>query len=604
MARGFQNNYLKNIDNKNDSIRPKEMLSHETLEGERRTQWIEWITFFRRNPNYLIRDYFGIILYPYQILLIWALQKSNWIYVVASRAIGKTYILAIWSLTLAVLYPGIKVVVTAKTIKQGGILLSEKMQSLRDTYPNVNREIRSMTTNPNNMECLFHNGSTIRVVPSSENARGGRANYLVIDESRLVGKEILESVLKPYLFNRTPPFRLLPEFANKKELNEEGRIAYLTSSYYKSDVWWATLTAGVKRIVGGDMNSTLLCFDYLSSLYHNIKSEQMLINEMNDSDPITVQQEYLNIPSGQSGQSYLRMSFFKRNIKKALYPQRVENFDSKKNPYDIKKTDGELRVLCVDIATRANRVNDNSIIGVLRLIPEKGKGYKRSLVYMESFKGINTIVQAKRIKEIFYDLSCDYIVLDLQNAGISIFDSLGQVTSYEERGVEYPPMTVSDNPFVDEKLYLELKERTLGINPLPIIFPILATSQLNSQIAVSFRSSLQKKMWEFLLGEAEAEEFLVKTNKEYFGVEDESSRAFLLNPYVQTGLFISECVNLDLSLVSGNIKLTERSQNHKDRYSSISYGNYIISEVFDKDIIGENKEEDDFETMSALFYSG
>lgn len=603
MARGFQNNYIKNIDNKNDFIRPKEMVNHDVLEGERRERWIEWITFFRRNPNYLIRDYFGIILYPYQILLIWALQKSNWIYVVASRAIGKTYILAIWSLTLAVLYPGIKIVVTAKTIKQGGILLSEKMRSLMDTYPNVQREIRSITTNPNNMECLFHNGSTVRVVPSSENARGGRANYLIIDESRMVSKEILESVLKPYLFNRTPPFRLLPEYMNNKELNEEGKMAFLTSAYFKSDQWWLDLKAGVRRIVNGDMNATLLCFDYLSSLYHNIKTEQMLANEMNDSDIITVQQEYLNIPSGQSGQSYFRNSLFKRNLKKALYPQKIETFDSKKNPYDIKKADGEIRFLCADIATRANKTNDNSILVVIRLIPEKGKGYKRSIVYMESFKGVNTIVQARRIKEIFYDLACDYIVLDLQNAGISIYDSLGQVTAVEDRGIEFPPMGVTQHSFVEEKLRNELTERTLGLNPLPIIFPILASPQLNSQIAVSFRSSLQKKMWEFLISEAEAEEFLVKTNKEYFGTDDEDARAFLLNPYIQTGLFISECVNLDLSLVSGNIKLTEKSSNYKDRYSAVSYGNFVISEVFDKELLGEFSEEDQFEVLASLFYA-
>lgn len=603
MARGFQNDYIKNIDNKNDLVRPKDMVNHDVLEGERRERWIEWITFFRRNPNYLIRDYFGIKLYPYQILLIWALEKSSWIYVVASRAIGKTYILAIWSLTLAVLYPGIKVVVTAKTIKQGGILLSEKMQSLRDTYPNVQREINKMTTNPNNMECLFHNGSTIRVVPSSPNARGSRANYLIIDESRMVDKEILESVLKPLLFNRTPPFRLLDKYAKDKDLNEGGKIAFLTSAYYKAETWWINLKAGVKRIVDGDMNATLLCFDYLSSLYHNIKDEEMLFNEMNDSDPITVQQEYLNIPSGQSGQSYFRMSLFKRNVKRALYPQKVESFDSKKNPYDIKKLDGELRFLCCDIATRANKTNDNSISVVLRLIPEKGKGYKRSIVYMESFKGINTIVQARRIKEIYYDVSCDYIVLDLQQAGISIFDSLGQVTLAEDRGLEFPPMGVVQNNFIEEKLRNELTERTLGLNPLPVIFPILASPQLNSQIAVSFRSSLQKKMWEFLISEAEAEEFLVKTNKEYFGTDDEDARAFLLNPYIQTGLFISECVNLDLSLVSGNIKLTEKSSNYKDRYSAVSYGNFVISEVFDKELLGEFREEDQFEVLASLFYS-
>ena len=175
------------------------MVRSKTIEDERRERYKRWITFFRRNPHRFIEFYFGIKLHPYQILMIYALQKSNLAYIVASRAAAKTWIIAVWTLTLAVLYPGIKVVACSKTIKQGALILSDKLSALRTTYPNVAREIEDIVTNSNINVATFHNGSTIRTLPSSDSARGARANYILIEESRLVPKQILEQVIKPFL---------------------------------------------------------------------------------------------------------------------------------------------------------------------------------------------------------------------------------------------------------------------------------------------------------------------------------------------------------------------------------------------------------------------
>jgi hypothetical protein len=128
--------------------------------------------------------------------------------------------------------------------------------------------------------------------------------------------------------------------------------------------------------------------------------------------------EYYNIPSGASGKSYFKPALFPRNIKKAWYPQKEDTYNAKHNPYDIKKVDGEIRIVSVDIATRANRVNDQSIISCIRMIPLLGRGYNRQLCYMESSKGSNTLIQSKRIKQVFFDFNADYLVLDLQQAGI------------------------------------------------------------------------------------------------------------------------------------------------------------------------------------------
>lgn len=599
MSNYYKDEFRKDSDTQDVFRKRKDMVKHDVLAKEKQDRYKKWIGFYRANPHIFIADYFGIRLFPYQILMIWILQRSNLAYIVASRAAAKTWLIAVWSLTLATLYPGIKVIVCAKTIKQGSIILGEKLTSLRDTYPNVAREIKTITTNANVNEAIFHNGSTIKVVPSSENSRGNRANYIIVEESRLVPKDILEAIIKPFLFSRTPPYRLKPEYAEDDRYKEEGIISYITSAWYKSEYWFAYVKSTIKRMLKGDITANFLALDYLISIKHNIKTEQMIKNEMEDNDPVTVQMEYLNLPSGQSGKSYFSLSMFKRNTKRAFYPQRADTYNEKRNPYDINRVDGELRIISIDVATRANKANDLTIISCARLIPMLGKGYQRNLVYMESHKGKNTVSQAKRIKEIFFDFGADYMVLDIQNAGIGVFDSLSQITESEERGITFPPFTVSDNNNIDDKIKDELKERTLGLNPLPVVFPISASQSLNSQMAVAFRASLQKKMWNFLVSENDIEEFLIKTYRDYMTNDAESFRSFYLTPYLNTSLLIGECVNLDMILTNGLIKLAEKEGNYKDRYSSVSYLNYVVT-FFDKDLLKETDTGSDLEAMLGV----
>jgi hypothetical protein len=304
--RPYKNQERKDINSQNLFVRPKSMVRSADILDDRRSRYKRWITFFRRNPHRFIELYFGIKLYPYQILMIYALQKSNFAYIVASRATAKTWIIAVWTLTLAVLYPGIKIIACSKTIKQGGLIVSEKISALSNTYPNVAREIDHISISSNLCEAIFHNGSSIRVVPSADTARGFRANYIIIEEARLVPKQILEQVIKPMLEVRTPPFRLESKYKNIPELKEEGRMAYITSAWYTSEYWYTYVKSCIKRMIMGDETASFLAFDYLITLYHNIKTEDMIKNEMADMDEVSVQMEYLNIPSGSSGKSYFK----------------------------------------------------------------------------------------------------------------------------------------------------------------------------------------------------------------------------------------------------------------------------------------------------------
>jgi hypothetical protein len=592
----------KNIQTQGIFKQRKDMTIREEISFEKRENLKKWITFYRRNPVRFIETYFEIKLFAYQKLMIWMLQRSDLAYVVASRASAKTWITGVWALTLATLYPGIKIKICAKTMKQASELLSDKLQSIRDTHPMVNRELDTIVCNANGNYASFFNGSSIRVVPSADSARGGRCSYLIIDESRLVSKEIIESVMIPMMETRNPPYRQIVPYSDNSLYEEEGRISYITSAGYKSESWFQYVKTTIKRMLSGDETANFMALDYLICLKHGIKTKQMLRNEMQDLDDVTKQLEYLNIPSGQSGKSFFRISLFPRRMKRAYYPQYMDNYNAKKNPYDVPKTEGEIRILSLDIAARANKTNDITSIWVARLIPKIGVGYSRQLIYGESHKGENALFQAKRTKQIFHDLNCDYIAMDILNVGAFLYDILTQLTPDEERGIEYDPMTIAENFELDipEKAKEDLVKRTYGVNAKPVIFPITGSQDLNSEIAFAFKDTLKRKLWDFLIGDAEAEEFLLKNYKELL-TDDGEFKAFLLNVYVQTNLLIGECLNLNMEMVNGRVKLTETPGSHKDRYSSVSYLNYVVYKYFDPTIKKmEDDSQNDWDILSSL----
>jgi len=156
---------------------------------------------------------------------------------------------------------------------------------------------------------------------------------------------------------------------------------------------------------------------------------------------------------------------------------------------------------------------------------------------------------------------------------------------------------------MNDKTYKELFDRTLVKNAEEIIYPIAATAQLNNDIAVDMRTKLQKNMIKFLISETDAEDYLLKNNKDYLKMsEDISERAWLLHPYIQTSTLVNECVGLSMILVDGRIKLKELSGARKDRYTSLSYLNYFVSTVLDPRIRKEDVNEDIGEFARTVFW--
>ncbi len=99
-------------------------------------------------------------------------------------------------------------------------------------------------------------------------------------------------------------------------------------------------------------------------------------------------------------------------------------------------------------------------------------------------------------------------------------------------------------------------------------------------------------MFSFLVEETVADGYLMKTYKKIIDNDDITIKAFFLHPYIQTSLFINECVNLSMKLEAGYIKLKEPDGARKDRYTCVSYANYFVG-FLDNDLLKETGNTDE-----------
>jgi hypothetical protein len=272
------------------------------------------------------------------------------------------------------------------------------MSQLRTDYPNIAREIKEFHNVENKRQCTLHNGSTIKVVACRDSGKGERATFIIGEEFRIMVKSRYDEIVRPFAYARQTPYLKIPEFNYKKNpdnknlkyLIEEPREVLISSAYYKGEWWYAETLAKIKMMLRGE-SAGFIAFDYLIAIEHNIKTENLIQRERETMDEITFQQEYENIPFGENENSYFKLDMFKniRVIKKAFYPLRKDEIVGLKkiNPHDIKRIDGEIRVISVDCSSRKNKNNDNTIITCIRLLPTN-KGYIREFCYMESHQGV------------------------------------------------------------------------------------------------------------------------------------------------------------------------------------------------------------------------
>ena len=537
-----------------------------------------WTSFYRQNIHRFAIDYLGIQLKPFQVVLLYMIERNLKSCLITSRGLGKSWLIALYCCCRAILYPGQKIIVSCETKEQSRNLIREKIvNELMNMSPNLRKEInpREIKIGTNESYVKFKNGSTITAINASENTRGKRAHILVVDEYVQIknGFDTLTKILQPFLqVVRQPKYLQNPKYAH---LQEENKQIYASSAWY-ADHWSYDLYRDyVEKMLIGE--SSFVCnLPYNVALKYGLMTQTRLDEIM--SDPNLSEEAFLMEYSAMfydlGEGAYIKPSDIinNRTIVKPWYPPTDIEYIAEKGKRNIswkedRTSKQELRVLGCDIALAQGDKNDNTVIHYSVSIP-KGDKYITEVKYSEAINGGTAKAIALRLKQLFFDGDCDYIVMDIAGLGLAVLDALGEYTFDTERDIKYPPMCCFNKE--------DKKERCGYREAMPCIYGIVANEEINNAIAVTLKASLNNHTLKFLVNEFEGEDWL-NENKN-FQMLEASEKVRLMYPYVQTTLTQMEIIKLQTEITRKGIKLVEFGSNRKDRYSALAYMNLFIRE--------------------------
>lgn len=173
MATNFKTPRKNNAKKISINEKPRQQEKKEEKSFDYTERLIDWITFYRRNIHRAVQHYLQLDMHLYQSILLYFMNLCPLVVIVACRATSKSFVIAVFACIKAILYPNSLIVIASATKKQASLIVTEKIvKELMPNSPNLRREIKSIKTSGNETEVVFVNGSSIVVVPATDNARG------------------------------------------------------------------------------------------------------------------------------------------------------------------------------------------------------------------------------------------------------------------------------------------------------------------------------------------------------------------------------------------------------------------------------------------------
>ena len=540
--------------------------------------------FYRRNPHLFARDYLHLDLRMFQRILL-ILMNYYFIFVfVAARGLGKTFLTSIFCVIRCILWPGTKIVIASGTKGQAIQVLEKVQLELMPRSPELALEIDQKKTKINNTDAIivFKNGSFMKVVSATDNARSNRANLLLVDEFRMVKKTTIDKVLRKFLTQkRMPKYEELSKEERKAMQSRElNKTIYLSSAFF-ADHWSYTKCIDTFKSMFDPRRKNFICgFPYQLGLKEGLIDPDEIIEEMLESDfnEVDFQMENGAEFYGNKNDSFFDFQSVSKN-RRLKYPMLPRNLAAllKSDPL-IRvppKQAGEKRLLSADIALMAStkHKNDATAIHITQLLPTKAGRYSVSLVYTEVNEGMRTDDEALKIRKLFDEFDCDYLVLDAQNMGLPIYDTLAVDISDPDSGEIYPALSCCNNQ--------SLADRCKVMGAPKVVWAVQGTAAFNSECALLLREAFKSGRIRLLENEYDGKDSLAEIKGfSSLSVEEQTD---LSMPYINTTLLINELINLRHETVGNNVRLYEKSGMRKDRYSSLSY-NYYVATQMEKDL--------------------
>lgn len=381
------------------------------------------IDFWRRNPVIAAEDLLGIYLSDAQAWVLassWNTEKAIWS---CSRNWGKSFIIAVYCILRALLYPNQNIYIISSVgnqaketfskieeivLRQGRT--SESIPDLKDIAMGEtaagNKNPTGFKHDPSSYTVSFHNGSKIMTLNSKpDNVRGKRANLLVYDECAFVDEELIVATTPFVTQDATAKYG--KDAARDKDImtRQPYNQIIMASSQNTVDVMFYTeykscakrMLAGDKRVFVADMP----CDTAMQMYHHGEEIPALLSQSVVDAEmaknPDKARREYYNKPDLTGGDNQIVSWVTMRRAERQILP--------------YQECRGNKIILAFDPA----RTNDNSILGAMELVDDSEYGLCGNVIGCTNFVDVaserkfklDSKLQLEGIRDIIADYNGD-----------------------------------------------------------------------------------------------------------------------------------------------------------------------------------------------------
>ncbi len=528
--------------------------------------WTEFISYYRYYIDEFAMDILGIKLFPYERLMLRGLNRGNQSIIIACRGIGKSWIVAVFFVCSAILYPNIKCGIASGTGQQAQNVIIQKLKGELLNNPAIAREFRlPISTSINNCVATTFNNSEIRAIVlaqgrGGDSARSWRFNYLLVDEARLVKDDIIETILIP--MTKTKRYNAL-----KWNQDEQGKVMFISSGYPKSSPFYSRFKNHVNGMVTGK-GLMALALPYQIGVNARLFSEEDILQEL--EKPSMNQEkfdyEYNAMFTGSNGESY--------------YPYELTSHCRVLEKPELRQPNKASveYVITHDVAVSSAKNSDNACTHIIKLKPRPDGTYNKELVFTKVVNGMPLEQQRDYLRELIHlDFpNCIKFVIDGNGLGNGLVRLFYETWEYETNNgeiVEFPPLIADDD---EAGFVLD--------NAVPLIRNVRANIDFNNTYYQYMHTCFENRTLKLLLNSEQVE------NDYKNGTLSPEKYA----QYIEHDILQSELANIKQAFNS-NDKITFMRILHskkRDRATSLFYGLSVIDEMEqrNKQIIYANKK--------------
>lgn len=532
----------------------------------------ERASYYRANPQRFVEEFMGISLKLFQKILIYCMMHYDYFFFIASRGLGKTYLVALFACVRCILFPGTKIQTFSHTYKQGKEIVMKITDDFMHKSSLLCNEISRTSTGLNECGVWFKNGSFIQVRVAGETSLGGRANMFIVDECRLVAEKIVQTVIRPMNSSpRQPGYLRKPEYKHLQEMNKE---IFMTSAWYKASETYDKVKSYTANLLDSNKKYFICDLPYELSIAEGLLMREQIENEMSEEtfSDITFMMEREGIFYGSSEDALFNYNILsdRRTLQDALKPLDYYKETATQIP---KKNVNEIRILSLDIALMASKKNKNdaSCFVLNQCIKTNEDTYVSNISYVETQEGLVTEELGLLAMRYFYQYDCDYFAIDGNGLGIGVLDFIMTQDRFDPvYGTFYKAMSSINND--------EMNARCKSKDTTKCLYIIKANAKMNNDMCLALRAGFQNGYINLLQSEVDMEDKWSNKIKGFNKLTDRQ-KAMLYVPHYQTTFLIDELINLDHEINNGLIKVKEKSGMRKDRYSSLEYNLYVVDQL-------------------------